>query len=41
MMAKMKSLHDSGTYPHFAPLAPSPTPNRPPEPSAMRPWMAW
>ena len=39
MMAKMKSVVDSGTQPHLPPLAPRPTPNQPPEPTAYLPWM--
>ena len=39
MMAKMKSVVDSGTHPHFPPLEPRPTPNQPPEPIAYLPWM--
>jgi hypothetical protein len=39
MMAKIKSVVDSGTQPHFPPLAPRPTPNQPPEPTAYLPWM--
>jgi hypothetical protein len=33
----MKSVELSGTQPQAAWVAPSPTPNRPPEPSAIRP----
>jgi hypothetical protein len=38
MMAKMKSLVDSGTQPHFSRLAPRPTPKTPPLPMAYLPW---
>src|SRR6185437_4461973 len=37
MIAKMKSLVDSGSQPHFSRLAPRPTPKMPPEPSAYLP----
>src|SRR6202034_356807 len=40
MIAKMKSLVDSGSQPHFSRLAPRPTPKIPPEPSAYFPWVA-
>jgi hypothetical protein len=40
MIAKMKSLVDSGSQPHFSRLAPRPTPKTPPEPSAYLPWIA-
>ncbi len=39
MMAKMKSLVDSGTQPHVQLPAPRPTPKMPPEPMHIRPWM--
>ena len=41
MIAKMKSVVEFGTQPHFSLLAPSPTPNQPPEPSAYLPCRAW
>src|SRR5262249_28333685 len=37
MIAKMKSVVSSGTHPHFWVLAPSPTPNHLPEPTAHLP----
>ena len=37
----MKSVGLFGTQPHFARLAPSPTPNQPPEPSAFLPCVSW
>ena len=36
----MKSVWLLGTQPHLARLAPLPTPNRPPEPSASLPWIS-
>ena len=41
MMAKMKSVCASGSWPHFSRLAPTPTPNQPPEESALKPCAAW
>ena len=39
--AKMKSEWAFGRKSHFARLVPSPVPNQPPDPNAMRPWMSW
>ena len=38
---KMKSVWAFGTYIHFCRLIPSPTPNHPPEPSAISDWINW
>ena len=37
----MKSVWAFGTNSHFWRLAPRPTPNQPPEPSAISPWISW
>ena len=37
----MKSVWAFGTYIHFCRLIPSPTPNHPPEPSAISDWINW
>ena len=37
----MKSVWAFGMYIHFWRLVPSPTPNHPPDPSAMRDWISW
>ena len=41
MIAKMKSVGAFGSQPHFSLLAPRPTPNQPPEPSAYFPCVGW
>ena len=40
-IAKIKSLCASGIYKYFWVLFPNPTPNNPPEPIAIRPWLVW
>ena len=40
-MAKMKSVWALGMYSHLPRPCPSPTPNHPPEPRAMKPWVVW
>ena len=41
MMAKMKSLRDSDSQPHFSALSPSPLPHQPPSARAYLPLTTW
>ena len=40
-IAKMKSVSALGMYSHLPRPCPRPTPNQPPDPSAMKPWVVW